>query len=125
MRKTYIKSAKVFPLVKQTGWKPNPHVYRKAIGTSEVVCGAVLAAIPGPLKEAANIALVLLMLQDIYTHYSLDEGMERMSLPIVFVLLLTCRIIVNLQIKSREMDEMVEKSKHIEQNESEQEKKEQ
>jgi hypothetical protein len=33
--------------VKQTGWKPNPHTYRKAVGTSEVVCGAVLAFVPG------------------------------------------------------------------------------
>ena len=46
-RKTFIRKSKVFPLVKQTGWKPNPHTYRKAVGTAEVVCGAVLAFVPG------------------------------------------------------------------------------
>ena len=46
-RKTFIRKSKVFPLVKQTGWKPNPHTYRKAVGTAEVVCGAILAFVPG------------------------------------------------------------------------------
>lgn len=43
----YIKNAKVFPLVKWTKWKPNSHMYRKVIGGSEVVCGAILSFIPG------------------------------------------------------------------------------
>lgn len=46
-RKMYIKNAKVFPLVKWTKWKPNSHMYRKVIGGSEVVCGAILSFIPG------------------------------------------------------------------------------
>lgn len=43
----YIKNAKVFPLVKWTKWKPNSHLYRKVIGGSEVLCGAILSFIPG------------------------------------------------------------------------------
>lgn len=46
-RKTFIRKSKVFPLIKQTGWKPNPHTYRKAVGTAEVCFGAVLAFVPG------------------------------------------------------------------------------
>ncbi|KAJ8314531.1 hypothetical protein KUTeg_006681 [Tegillarca granosa] len=105
MRKTFIRSTKVFPLVKQTGWKPNPHTYRKAVGGAEVVCGVILAAVPGPLKEASNVLLMLLMANDIYAHYALNDGMEKMSLQIVMVLLLTCRLIIHLQIKAREIDE--------------------
>lgn len=59
----------------------------------------------GPLKEASNVLLMLLMLNDIYAHYALNDGMEKMSLQIVMVLLLTCRLIIHLQIKAREIDE--------------------
>jgi len=37
----------VFPFVKMSGWKLNPHLYRKVAGGSEVVCGVILVAIPG------------------------------------------------------------------------------
>ncbi|XP_041350632.1 transmembrane protein 35A-like isoform X2 [Gigantopelta aegis] len=97
LRKTYIRNSKVFPLVKQTGWKPNPHTYRKAIGTAEVVCGVLLAFVPGSLKEAANIVLLTIMVNDIYAHFALDEGIDKMSPAIVFALLLTCRLIIFLQ----------------------------
>ena len=46
-RKVFIKSAKVFPFVAQTGWKPNPNMYRKIVGSLEVVCGLLLAVVPG------------------------------------------------------------------------------
>ena len=48
-RKTFIRDTKVFPLVNQTGWKPNPHTFRKVVGTTEVVAGSVLAIVPGKL----------------------------------------------------------------------------
>lgn len=38
------------------------------------------------------------MLNDIYAHYALDEGLEKMSPSIVFALLLTCRLIIYLQV---------------------------
>uniref|UniRef100_A0A0B6YPK0 Novel acetylcholine receptor chaperone n=1 Tax=Arion vulgaris TaxID=1028688 RepID=A0A0B6YPK0_9EUPU len=97
MRKTYIRNSKVFPLVKQTGWKPNPHTYRKTIGSTEIICGALLAFLPGPLKEAANICLLGITLNDIYAHYALDEGLDKMSPAVVFALLLTCRLVIFLQ----------------------------
>ena len=41
---------KVFPGSKYTGFKPKPTVYRKVVGWLEIVCGAILIIIPGPLK---------------------------------------------------------------------------
>ncbi|XP_076467283.1 putative acetylcholine receptor chaperone [Babylonia areolata] len=113
MRKTFIRKSKVFPLVKQTGWKPNPHTYRKAVGTAEVVCGAVLAFVPGALKEMSNVALLGIMLNDIYAHYSLDEGLEKMSPSIVFALLLTCRIIIYLQALAAEPKSVFDKKQRL------------
>ncbi|XP_059149511.1 novel acetylcholine receptor chaperone-like [Physella acuta] len=110
MRKIYIRNSKVFPLVKQTGWKPNPHNYRKTVGSAEIICGAFLAFLPGPLKEGANIFLLLITLNEIYAHYALDEGLEKMSPAIVFSLLLTCRLIIFLQSLAAEPKSVFEKS---------------
>lgn len=115
MRKMYIKNAKVFPLVKWTKWKPNSHMYRKVIGGSEVVCGAILSFIPGPLKEAANVLMILLSCLDIYSHYAQDEGLDKMSLSVVFFLLLTCRLIIHLQMKARELEEAAQQNQVTEQ----------
>lgn len=64
-RKTFIRSAKVFPLVKQTGWKPNPHMYRKVIGSVEVVSGLTLLAIPGEFLDFSNFLINSSPLTDI------------------------------------------------------------
>jgi hypothetical protein len=110
MRKTYIRNSKVFPLVKQTGWKPNPHTYRKTVGSLEIICGALLAFLPGPVKEAANIFLLAITLNDIYAHYSLDEGLDKMSPAIVFALLLSCRLVIFLQALAAEPKSVFRKS---------------
>ena len=47
--------------------------------------------------------MIILMINDIYSHYALDDGLEKGSLSIVFLLLLTCRLIIHLQIRSREL----------------------
>ena len=52
-RKTFIRNAKVFPLNDLTGYKPNPHIYRKVIAVTEVVCGIILAIIPGGYSAQA------------------------------------------------------------------------
>lgn len=102
MRKTFIRDAKVFPFNEQTGFKPDPHVYRKFIGVNEVVCGLILALVPGPLKQLSNIILFLQMCGAVYTHYALKEGMDKMTPALVFGLLLGCRYIVHLQVRARE-----------------------
>lgn len=55
--------AKVFPLVSYTGWKPNAHIYRKVIASTEVTCGAILVLIPG------STSLHHYMLNNGYIHY--------------------------------------------------------
>lgn len=65
----------------------------------------IYVIITGPLKEAANILMLIISGLDIFTHYSLDEALDRSSLSIVFMLLLTCRLIVYLQIKAKDNEE--------------------
>ncbi|KAH3730297.1 hypothetical protein DPMN_056280 [Dreissena polymorpha] len=97
MRKQYIRMAKVFPLMSFTAWRPNAHTYRKVIAATEVTCGLVLVFIPGPLKIAANVLMILVNVNDIIANYQIKDGYQRMSLPIVFVLLLTCRLMIYYQ----------------------------
>ncbi|KAL4233842.1 DoxX-like [Mactra antiquata] len=111
MRKQYIRMAKVFPLVDITGWKPNAHIYRKVIASVEVTCGTILVLIPGPLKVLANILMILLYANDILAHAQIKDGLQRMSLPIVFILLLSCRLLIYYQEVQREKKEKLEKEK--------------
>ena len=53
-RKQYIRMAKVFPLANYTGWKPNPHTYRKVVASSEVTCGVIFTVIPGCFSIAVE-----------------------------------------------------------------------
>ena len=46
-RKSFIKTAKVFPLASYFKFKVDPHVYRKVVGCTEILCGLILALIPG------------------------------------------------------------------------------
>ena len=61
-RKVFIKYAKVFPLIVQTGFKPNAHMYRKVFGTTEVVCGVLLSIIPGNIKMTNSFTSIVLIL---------------------------------------------------------------
>lgn len=69
----------------------------------------------GPLKEAANVLMILLSCLDIYSHYAQDEGLDKMSLSVVFFLLLTCRLIIHLQMKARELEEAAQQNQVTEQ----------
>ena len=54
--------SKVFPLVNQTGWKPNPHTYRKVVATSEITSGAILTLMPNSGNQVYhNLSLEHLM----------------------------------------------------------------
>ncbi|XP_053397021.1 novel acetylcholine receptor chaperone-like [Mercenaria mercenaria] len=120
MRKQFIRMAKVFPLVSWTGWKPNAHIYRKIIASTEVTCGAILVLIPGPLKIAANIVMILINANDVIAHSQIKDGLQRMSLPIVFILLLSCRLLIYYQETQREKKLLEEKQKQNDGNVSEQ-----
>lgn len=58
--------------------------------------------IAGPLKILANIYMILLMGNDVLAHSQIKDGYQRMSLPIVFILLLTCRLVIYYQEVQRE-----------------------
>ena len=62
-RKVFIRHAKVFPLYSLTHWKPNPHNLRRVVGTTEVVCGIILALIPGDYCNIFPQIVVNLVLQ--------------------------------------------------------------
>ena len=61
--------------------------------------------ITGPLKEAANVLMILLTVNDIYCNWALDNSLDKMSLSIVFFFLLMCRLIIYLQFKAKEIEE--------------------
>lgn len=48
--------------------------------------------------------MILIACLDVYSHYALDEGLDKMSLSVVFFLLLMCRLIIHLQMKAREYE---------------------
>jgi len=108
MRKSFIRFVKVFPFVGLTGWKPNAHIYRKVVGVTEVICGLLLAFVPGRLKQVANIVLLIMLGGALYTHYMSGDSMEKMTSALIFSLLLTCRFVVRLQVQAREKREIRE-----------------
>jgi uncharacterized membrane protein YphA (DoxX/SURF4 family) len=70
------------------------------VGLTEVVCGIVLALIPGRLKQWANTILLLIMIGAIYTHYALGDQIERMTPGLIFGLCLLLRLIITQRMTS-------------------------
>jgi hypothetical protein len=68
-----------------------------------------LTPISGPLKVAANILMILVNANDVLAHSQIKDGLQRMSLPIVFMLLLTCRLLIQYQENRREKKLIEEK----------------
>ena len=64
-----------------------------------------------PLKIGANILMILLMSNDVLAHLQVKDGIERMGLPIVFILLLSCRLLITVQERAREADKAREAEK--------------
>nr|CAG4645936.1 EOG090X0IKQ [Lynceus sp. MCZ IZ 141354] len=102
LRKEYVRYAKVFPLAQALNFKVPPKWYRRVVGGTEIMSGLILAFIPhGRLKQVANVTLILFMLGAIYTHWILDDKFERVAPALVFFFMLTCRLIVDWQLKYR------------------------
>jgi len=102
VRKQFVQFSKVFPGSKYTGFKPKPTVYRKVVGWLEIVCGAILVVIPGPLKQVANFLLLLQCVLTMYIQWSLEEKLDRLAPSLVFTLLLCCRYFVQVQVTEKE-----------------------
>ena len=69
---------------------------------SKLAMYSYFSFVSGPLKELANIILFVMMCLSTYNHYALGDGMDKMTPDLVFGLLLACRYIVNIQVRTRE-----------------------
>lgn len=78
--------------------------------------------IPGPLKEIANVLLIIMMVGGFFTHYTLNDRFDRMAPALVFTLLLLCRLLIAYQVSKRERKELDEFNKLVEQAQQENEK---
>lgn len=104
MRKSFVQYTKVFPVpLDAFGIKLTSKWYRRTVGGVELFCGLSLLLLPGLLKKAANIVLLILMLGAAYSHYAVGDRFERMAPALVFTFMLTCRLVVNWQVKRKEV----------------------
>ncbi|XP_053202124.1 novel acetylcholine receptor chaperone-like [Panonychus citri] len=102
IRRNYVRYAKVFPLPNITGFRVSPKYYRLIVGWSEIIAGLTLAIIPGRIKQLANWILLILTILGLYTHVVVKDKFEKTAPSIVFMLMLTCRLIVHVQVRRRE-----------------------
>jgi len=56
--------------------------------------------------------MILLMANDVLAHAQIKEGYQRMSLPIVFILLLSCRLVIYYQEIQRQKAALEEKQQN-------------
>lgn len=101
IRRDFVQYAKHFAFA-DSGWKVSPKSYRLAIGYLEIATGLMLAVGPGLLKQFANVGLLLLTLNDFYTHAAMADKFERTAPSIVFSLMLSCRLIIYWQLKRKD-----------------------
>nr|CAG4641346.1 EOG090X0IKQ [Eulimnadia texana] len=100
LRKEYVKYAKVFPLTLLFGIKISAKWYRRTVGASEILCGIILSFIPhGKSKIAANVTLLILIIGAIYSHWMVEDKLERTAPALVFFFMLCCRLVVEWQLR--------------------------
>nr|CAG4638847.1 EOG090X0IKQ [Cyclestheria hislopi] len=99
LRTEYVKYAKVFPLARYFNIKIPPKWFRRVVGGLEILSGIALTFIPNKrIKQLANVILVVLMLGAIYSHWMVDDKLERCAPALVFFFMLSCRLIVEWQL---------------------------
>ncbi|XP_023012660.1 novel acetylcholine receptor chaperone isoform X1 [Leptinotarsa decemlineata] len=107
LRKEYVKYAKVFPFSEMMDFKIPSKWYRRTVGALEMICGAAMAFIPNhKIKNASNIILLLLTLMAVYSHYMVADKLERTAPALVFLFMLSGRLVVYFQLQRREEDHM-------------------
>lgn len=103
LRKEYVKYAKVFPLVSSLGLKVPSKWYRSIVGALEIVSGVAMALVPNSnAKTACNGVLLTLMILTVYSQYMVNEKFERIGPALVCFFMLTCRMTIDWQNRSRE-----------------------
>ena len=55
--------------------------------------------------------MILLNANDVLAHFQVKDGIQRMGLPIVFILLLSCRLLITVQEIAREREKAKETKK--------------
>ncbi|CAD6223247.1 GSCOCG00011734001-RA-CDS [Cotesia congregata] len=118
LRKEYVKYAKVFPFAELLNFKVPSKWYRRVVGSLEIICGFTMAIVPNrKIKNTSNVILLCLMLMAVYSHHRLDDKLERTAPALVFLFMLTGRLVIDSQLsdQSKEiatvngMDEKIKK----------------
>ncbi len=105
LRTEYAKYAKVFPLSKLLDFKLPSKWYRRVVGGLEILCGLILFMLPSRYgKNAANILLLGLKGLNVYSHWAISDEFERTAPTLVFLLMLSCRLVVDWQLSRRPED---------------------
>ncbi len=106
LRTEYAKYAKVFPMSKMLDLKLPSKWYRRAVGGLEILSGLILLLVPSRhAKNAANVLLLGLKGLNVYSHWAISDEFERTAPTLVFLLMLSCRLVVDWQLSRRPDDE--------------------
>ncbi|GJQ70282.1 hypothetical protein Trydic_g22721 [Trypoxylus dichotomus] len=102
LRKEYVKYAKVFPFAEMLDLKIPSKWYRRTVGSLEIICGLAMVLVPNhKIKNGANICLLVLTLMAVYSHYMVADKLERTAPALVFLFMLSGRLVVYWQINNR------------------------
>ncbi|KAK9688175.1 DoxX-like family [Popillia japonica] len=102
LRKEYVKYAKVFPFAEMLDLKIPSKWYRRAVGSLEIICGLAMVIIPNhKVKNGANICLLILTLMAVYSHYMVADKLERTAPALVFLFMLSGRLVVYWQLNNK------------------------
>jgi len=105
LRKEYVKYAKVFPFSEMLEFKIPSKWYRRTIGALEIICGAAMAFFPNhKIKNGANLCLLFLTLMAVYSHYMVNDKLERTAPALVFLFMLSGRLVVFWQTTRKELE---------------------
>ncbi|KAB0797208.1 hypothetical protein PPYR_08202 [Photinus pyralis] len=106
LRREYVKYSKVFPFSESFDLKIPSKWYRRTVGALEIACGIAMAFIPNhKVKNGANICLLVLTLMAVYSHYMVADKLERTAPALVFLFMLSGRLVVYWQLTRREAEQ--------------------
>ncbi|XP_025829533.1 transmembrane protein 35A [Agrilus planipennis] len=105
LRREYVKYAKVFPFSDTFDFKIPSKWYRRTVGTLEIISGIAMAFIPNhKVKNTGNFCLLLLTLMAVYSHYMVADKLERTAPALVFLFMLSGRLVVYYQLSKKEAE---------------------
>merc|ERR1712141_235261 len=106
LRTEYAKYAKVFPLAKILDFKVPSKWYRRTVGGLEILSGLIMMILPSrSAKNVANILLLVMKTLNVYSHWAISDEFERTAPTLVFLLMLSCRMVVDWQLARKPANE--------------------